>query len=232
VPGFAGFRFHDVLGRSRTRERLEMAAARLGLEMAEKWQLPAPEIDLAGQADLVRAAVSKRMRRREDYFRQRGGLEVRRFDKSEEILQQLPEFFDQHIARYQGREEASDLADRAQQACFERQIHLAGPSGWLRFLRLDWQGRPIAFEFGWSYHGAYYGVSRCFAIDLADRSPGQVLQRQSLLAALEEGLRVYDYGPGDHPYKYLVFTHVKHCCTWGLYEPSSSDLELPDQEST
>ena len=49
--------------------------------------------------------------------------------------------------------------------------------------RLDWDGRPIAYEFGWSYGDTYLGGPICFAPDLARRSPGKVLFHLLVLGA-------------------------------------------------
>ena len=56
-----------------------------------------------------------------------------------------------------------------------------------------------------------------FAIDLARRSPGEVLLRQLLLAAIAEGATVFDFGLGDEPFKHRFATRIRHVHTWGLY---------------
>ena len=40
----------------------------------------------------------------------------------------------------------------------------------------------------------------------ARHSPGEVLLRQVLLAAIEEGARLFDFGTGDDEYKYRFAT--------------------------
>jgi CelD/BcsL family acetyltransferase involved in cellulose biosynthesis len=229
VPDFVGFRFHDVLNHSRTGQLLEGSAGRLGLSFTEKGSLPAPEVDLASQGEKVRAAVNRSLRKRENYFRQRGPLAFHDFRRGADILPQLDEFFRQHVARWEVKQDPSRFLQPVQRAFIERLMQLAGETGWVRFRRLEWQGRPIAFEFGWCYHGTYYGGPWCFDVELARRSPGQVLLRQSLLTTLDEGARVYDFGPGDQPYKLQLASHVKYCHTWGLYATEKlSPEELRD----
>jgi CelD/BcsL family acetyltransferase involved in cellulose biosynthesis len=139
------------------------------------------------------------------------------FRDSAAILPQLGDFYSQHLARWRAKSDPSLFAEPRQRAFIERFLRTAAETGWLRFLRLDWQGRPLAFEFGWYYRGIYYPGPWCFAIDQARRSPGQVLLRQSLLAALAEQLTTYDLGGGDQEYKLRLPVRVKRCYTWGLY---------------
>ena len=235
VTDFEGFRFYGVLDRSRTGTRLQESAARLGLECCNQgnnW--PAPVLDIAGRPDVARMAVNKKgLRKLERYFRQQGSLEARQFRDGEEILPQLPEFFAQHTSRwgwtsYPSPVKGTNFLNPASRAFIERLTRTAAHTGWLRFTRLDWEGRPIAFEFGYCYRGTYFGGTSSFAIDLARRSPGQVLLRQLLLAAIAEGVSTYDFGIGDQPYKLRFATQVNYMRSWALYPtdaaPSPSDL--------
>ena len=81
----------------------------------------------------------------------------------------------------------------------------------------EWNGRPLAFHYGFSYRGRYlYGVPS-FDIELARHWPGEVLLRHVLLAAIEEDAETFDFGIGDEPYKYRFATHETMLRTWGLY---------------
>lgn len=179
--------------------------------------LAAPVVDLARQHESVIAAASgRRLLKRERFFRHRGSLEVRQFRDSEAILPQLDEFFAQHIARWEDGAKPSYFLDPMQREFIERLTRLASDTGWLRFTRLDWEGRPIALEYGWCYRDTYFAGPSSFAVDLAHRLPRQVLLRQSLLGAIAEGVSTYDFGTGDSPYKFHYATHVKYARTWEL----------------
>jgi CelD/BcsL family acetyltransferase involved in cellulose biosynthesis len=224
VPDFEGFRFYGVLDSSRTGQRLQEAAARLGLECCtERNVWPVPVVDLAGQPQEAAAAADKKsLRKLERYFRQRGLLRLRQFRDGEAILPQLGEFFHQHATRwgvtsYADTDRHLNFLDPARRGFFERLTRAAAPAGWLRFSRLEWDGRPIAFEFGYGYRGTYFGGPSSFAADLARHSPGQVLLRHLLLAAIGEGLTGYDLGIGAQPYKLRFATRCDHMRTWGLY---------------
>jgi CelD/BcsL family acetyltransferase involved in cellulose biosynthesis len=224
VPDFQGFKLYGLLNVSRTGQRLQEAAPRLGLEAMLRGAVwPAPVIDL--QFREAWQAVNKRsLRKRDRYFDQRGWVVLRQSRDGEEVFSQLEEFFAQHVTRwgvtsYSKKERSINFLDPAQQAFYQRLTREAGPDGWLRFSRLEWEGRAIAFEFGYRYGDTYLGGPSSFAADLARHSPGQVLLRRLLLAAIDEGVRHYDLGIGDEPYKlrFPVRFHHTHC--WGLYPP-------------
>jgi CelD/BcsL family acetyltransferase involved in cellulose biosynthesis len=217
VPDFIGFRFPLVPEQSRTGPRLQEAAGRLGLDWEVEAELPAVEGDLVAQAESVRAATQRSMRKREEFFQRHGSFEVRQLQDSEAIRAHLAPFYAQHVARWQVKDCPSPFADAGQRAFLERFLQLAAGTGWIRFLQLEWEGLPLAFEFAWYYRGTHFSGPWCFAIDQGRHCPGHVLLRQSLLAALDEGLTVYDLGGGDQDYKFRLPVRVKRSFTWGLY---------------
>jgi CelD/BcsL family acetyltransferase involved in cellulose biosynthesis len=207
-----------IADRSPTARLLREAAGRLGLEVVEEAELACPALDLVGQAEHARACTRKKsLRRHEQYFRREGRLEVQHFRQSEEILPHLNDFFEQHVTRRAATNHPSLFSDPRQRDYYRRLTCAIGSTGWLRFTRVLWNGRPIAFHYGLSYRGRFLFGIPAFAIDLARHSPGEVLLRQLLLLAIEEGATTFDFGPGDEAYKYRFATHVTYLRTWGLY---------------
>ena len=159
------------------------------------------------------------MLKRENYCRRHGTLEVRRLRDVNAIRPHLPEYYSQHLARWQAKGLPSPYTDLRRRAFLERFLELAEETNWIRFLRIDWNGQPIAFEFAWYYRGTHYSAPWCFAVEFANQSPGHILLRQSVLAALAEGLDTYDLGAGDQEYKFRLPARAHICRTWGLYPP-------------
>jgi CelD/BcsL family acetyltransferase involved in cellulose biosynthesis len=219
TAGFLGFKLHLIPDRSRTGYVLQIAAARLGMDCLEEFELPAVEIDLARRANDVFAAVNRGMLRREQYCRRQGSFEICEFRDLNLIRAQLGEFYAQYEARWQAKGLPVLFNDSGQRAFLERFLESAVEAGWARFLRIEWKGRPIAFEFAWYYRGTHFSGPWSFAIECANQSPGQILLRRSILAALAEGLEAYDLGAGDQPYKLRLPARVHLCRTWGLYPP-------------
>lgn len=218
VKNFTGFRFYFIPDSSRTGERLQASAKRLSLNCCDEGNIPSPAIDIAGQPETALAATCKKsLRRHENYFIREGTLDVQHMQDAASILPHLDDFFEQHITRRNATEHPSLFQDPVQRNYYRRLTQDISPTGWLRFTRIDWNGRPIAFHYGLSYRGRYSFGIPSFAIELSRHSPGEVLLRQLLLAAIDEGAETFDFGIGDEEYKYRFATHVKRLHTWGLY---------------
>ncbi len=218
TANFSGFRFYFIPDNSCTGQRLMESAARLSLTCYDEGNLPSPALDIAGQPETALAATRKKsLRRHENYFIRGGTLDIQHMQNAETILPNLDEFFEQHKARRGATENPSLFQDPQQCDYYRRLTQDISPTGWLRFTRIDWNGQPIAFHYGLSYQGRYlYGIPS-FAIELSRHSPGEVLLRQLLLAAIAEGATTFDFGIGDESYKYRFATHANRLHTWGLY---------------
>jgi CelD/BcsL family acetyltransferase involved in cellulose biosynthesis len=223
VPNFQGMKLYFVPDTSPTSLYLEKAAKRLGLSCFRENCLAAPRLDLAKQPEFAaRCTRKKSLIRHENYFHRSGSLEVLHSSNAGEICLQLDEFFAQHIARRQGTSQQSLFVDPIQRDYYRDVVANIGPMGWLRFTRVKWNGRAIAFHFGLSYRGRFLFGVPTFDIELQRHSPGEVLLRQLLLAAIQDGATVFDFGPGEEPYKYRFATSEVRLVTWGIYPASAS----------
>ena len=218
VPDFAGFDFYFVADHAPTRQRLEAAAARLGLESYEQWDVAAMTMDLRSDPEAARAATRKKsLVRHENFFRREGELTITHVREAEAVLPELEAFFAQHIARWAETDSPSLFLNSEARAFYERWATVASERGWLRFTRLDWNRQPIAFHFGMSYWGRYIWYKPSFDIELARHSPGEVLLRQVLLSAIEEGASLFDFGTGDDEYKHRFATDFDRVRALGFY---------------
>jgi CelD/BcsL family acetyltransferase involved in cellulose biosynthesis len=216
VPDFLGFVFYHIPDTSGTGKRLMGAAHRMHMDFFNEGDLPVPLISLDRQM-AVKATEKKSLIRDENFLRRRGTLGVVHMHHSRDILPYLDEFFDQHKARWAQTPYPSQFCDQAQRDFYRRITRSASESGWLRFTRLEWQGRSIAFHFGFFYNKRFIYYKPSYSIDMARKSPGMVLLRQLLLAASAEGACEFDLGIGDEAYKQRFTTQVRHVRTWGLY---------------
>jgi len=222
TPQFGGFRFHFVPENSLTVTQLKEAAKRLGLSCYQTGEMNSPMLDLSRSENTLAATRKKDHLEHERALRRDGVLEVRQIREGEQILPDLEEFFSQLSTRWAEKSNPGGfVADSKQRSFIERLTRTAAQAGWLRFIRIDWNGRPIAFQYGFCYRGRYVREMSTFAIGLRRYGPGQVLLRQSFLLAIEEGAHTFDFGIGDQPYKYRFASHVNRVLTWGLYPCSS-----------
>lgn len=218
VPDFLGFRFYHVPDASKTGRYLQEVAARLQLVCYDEGDLAAPALDLVTEPQKARAVAEKKsLVRHEKFFRREGRLTIHHLHDGESILPQLECFFAQHMRRWEMTPYPSLFHDPKQHHFYRRLTEIAGNTGWLRFTRVDWNGEPVAFHFGFCYQSTYLWYKPSFAIEWAHRSPGEVLLRQLLLAALAEEAHTFDFGLGDEPFKRRFTSHIARVRTWGLY---------------
>jgi CelD/BcsL family acetyltransferase involved in cellulose biosynthesis len=218
APNFAGFRFEFVPETSHTGEVLKAAAKRLGLSCYQEWEENNLTTDLSRDPQgVILAAGGKRLRKRESFFRRRGELTIEHLQDSKTILPLLPEFFAQHINRWKRSGKSSLFVNDAHRTFYERLTQRAVDKDWLRFSRLAWNGRPIAFHYGFCYRGRYFWNAASFAPDLAEHSPGQILLRHLMEAAIEEGAAVFDFGTGDQAFKRRFASDHHRVKGWGIF---------------
>jgi CelD/BcsL family acetyltransferase involved in cellulose biosynthesis len=175
------------------------------------------------------AAARQSLRRHERYFRRSGRLSVEHLRDAEAILTELPKFMAQHRDRWAHTSSPSLFCDPQQQRFYQQ---LAGcEESWLRFTRIVWEDRPIAYHFGFSHAGTFLWYKPSFDISLARHSPGEVLLRQLFLESLAQGEHTFDFGLGDEPFKHRFASHVRHVRTWGLYPPKQVRCAALAQEA-
>ncbi len=219
ADGLEDMKLHLMPQTTPTLPRLADAAARLGLEMILLRQFPAAEIDLTADEDAVRGAVSRTMLEKENYFRRHGELEVSTLTDVAEIRPLLPAFYAHHVRRWTRKDRPSEFVQAKHRNMLERFLDLAADTGWVRYLQLNWEGKFLAAEFAWYYGGTHFVGPWCFDVAQANHSPGRVLIRHSILAALAAGLRRYDFGGGEPDPNFRLPLRVKQCQVWGLYPP-------------
>jgi CelD/BcsL family acetyltransferase involved in cellulose biosynthesis len=227
VPDFQGFLFYFVSDESGTAKSLAEAAERICFSCYEEDRMQAPVLDLVSSRDFAIAAVSKKRKsllQHERNFRRQGTLEIQHFWRGEEILPHLDEFFEQHKRRHVHPSNPSRFWYEKVPLFIRAFTEAAAESEWLRFTRIEWNGRPVAFHYGYCYQGRYFWGMSSFDVALARQSPGQVMLRQLLLAALEENAHTFDFGTGDQDFKVRFSTKINHVRTWGLY-PSPTRLK-------
>jgi CelD/BcsL family acetyltransferase involved in cellulose biosynthesis len=219
VDGLEDMKLHLMPATTPNLPRLAEAAARLGLELVFLREFPAAEIDLAADAEAVRGAVSRSILEKENYFRRHGKLEIRTLTDVAEIRPLLPEFYASHVERWTRKNHPSEFVEDKHRNLLERFLELAAGTGWIRYLQIDWKGKFLAAEFAWYYNGTHFAGPWCFDVAQANHSPGRVLIRHSLLAALAAGLQRYDFGGGEPDPNYHLPLRAKTCQVWGLYPP-------------
>ncbi len=218
APGFLGFQLEFVRDSSSTGKLLGPAGERIGLSCYDEWDEIASAINLSAfDESKLAAAYGKSVLKRERFFRRTGSFKVQHLRDGKSIFPHLEDLFEQHVARWFETPHQSFFQDQRHRGFYERLTRIASDTGWLRFTRIDWGGRGIAFHYGFCYGGRYFWNVSSFAVDLARRSPGQVLLRQLLVSAIDEGTRYFDFGAGRQPFKLRLASETTRMRAWGLY---------------
>ena len=123
------------------------------------------------------------------------------------------------MTRWSATEHPSLFLDTQQRGFYERLVDVGCEEGWLRFTVVEWNGAPIAFHLGFSFRDRYLWYKPSFDVSKAKWSPGEVLLRHLLLAAIDEGIRIFDFGIGEEPFKARFSNRTARVRTWGFYPP-------------
>lgn len=155
-----------------------------------------------GEASQVRDIVNRsELRRRDNYLQRTGILNYYRIADRLTAERLLAVFFEQHVMRWKGTRTRS-LFERSENRQFYTELlKELLPSRWLHWSLLEFEGRPIAFNFGFDYNGVLTWYKPSFDAGIAKRSPGKVLLRHLIAHALEQGKRELDFTVGDELFK-------------------------------
>jgi CelD/BcsL family acetyltransferase involved in cellulose biosynthesis len=190
-------------------------AKRLGLALHPDGGMSAPYLDLTDRARVAEATERRKLRKDEARMRREGPLRFRTA-RADDLAPWLEQFFSQHESRW-SPEGGGGLQDDGGRAFVSAVVHAGHRAGWLRFTMLEWKGRPAAFDITLlrGSRDLTYLVSRDAAIGA--HSPGTLLERHMMRAALESGARRFDFGLGDEPYKLIHASGVTQVSNWFLY---------------
>ena len=111
--------------------------------------------------------------------------------------------------------------DARQGLFFTKLTEAADATNWLRFTVVLFNDNPVAFHFGFTYNKSFLWYKPTFDISMAKQSPGEVLLKQLLTYAIDNGLTNFDFGLGNEAFKQRFATHNFMVQNIGMY-PSKS----------
>jgi peptidoglycan/xylan/chitin deacetylase (PgdA/CDA1 family)/CelD/BcsL family acetyltransferase involved in cellulose biosynthesis len=112
----------------------------------------------------------------------------------------LPTLYDLHERRWQAEGKAGVFGDQRKRQFYRDISVLLLDRGWLRFSWLEYKGRVVACQYGFTYCGAYFQLQEGYEPDSAHWNVGVGLRAWSIREFLKEGVREYDFmaGVGRH----------------------------------
>lgn len=209
-PGWDVVELNNIPEASRTPRIVQVVCAEAGYRTLTTKQFVCPTLLIAGREEEARAVFNKpSLRRRENVLRRGGTLTCRHLRAGDEIVPHLDAFFDQHVGRWKAGKRGRSLFEDERNREFYRELTARlSHRGWLLFSVVEFDGRPIAFHFGFDYDGAVMWYKPSFDISLASRSPGLVLVRNLIGYALDNERREFDFTVGEEAFK-ARFTNAR-----------------------
>jgi CelD/BcsL family acetyltransferase involved in cellulose biosynthesis len=178
-------------------------------ELSTEVEAPCPVLSIERNRGFAESCTRKKsLVRHARYFERLAPLQYQPILDLDEINDLLPIFFEQHRDRRFMAGDRSAFEDRQTRRFYERVTTALLESGWLHFAVLRWRDEILAIHYGFLYDGVFTWYLPTFNVDYARYSPGEVMIQKLLEAAIESGVREFDFTPGDAPYKER-FANVK-----------------------
>lgn len=135
------------------------------------------------------------------YFRAHGELTYTELTIPSEARAYLPQFFEQHIRRWQGTGSPSLFTNPRNREFYAELLEQLLPTGRLIFSVVRFNQQPIAFHFGFEFAGRFLWYKPSFDTDYRKHSPGNLLLRFLLQRAIEHNNNEFDFTIGDEEFK-------------------------------
>jgi CelD/BcsL family acetyltransferase involved in cellulose biosynthesis len=169
--------------------------------------LKSPYVDLEGGIAAVHSALSKEfartLRRRRRRLGEMGSVTFVDQPAPQEIGSVLDAGFRLEASGWKGQQGVAVLNRPTHERWYRSLAERAQDRGWLRLSSLYLDNRLLAFRYDLEYAGSRHGL-----ISTYDESPdvalstGNLLLESVLEQSAERGLNTYEFGYGQHPWKY------------------------------
>lgn len=199
APGWDLIELSDVPAAGAIEALVELARAN-GFPVGRRESMCCPYIPLAGLSDgdslLLRTSANFRsnIRRKSRQLKARGELALRLVtDANPRALQS---FYDLERSGWKGKKGTAIDCDKRTRRFYD-EIAINGERfGYLSLWFLDFNGRPIAAQFGVTYAGRYFMPKVAFDEEFRQYGPGHLMIYEILRACVKRGISEYDFtGP-------------------------------------
>ncbi len=162
------------------------------------------ELGSAQQRQALKAAMigKKRLRRYLRAMESEGPVSFVHLQSQAQIQAALPTFAEAHRARFQATQLTSNIST-AQRRCFLEELARRFSDTQVVTLSMLMIGdRPVAWNYGFQFHGSWFWYQPTFDSRHEQNSPGHCLLSRIVIEACDmEGVNVVDLGLGAEGYK-------------------------------
>lgn len=179
---------------------------------------PCPVLKIAGHMEHFDAVRRKKsLKRHHNFFRKQDGYFAHTTSDSREISNFLPDFFDQHIRRWEDTDSPSLFCDERSRLFYRSLLDTAKGDTWLRFTRIGIGEKVVAYHFGMSFQGMFVWYKPTFDPEWARKSPGEALLKELLELAAAERCVEFNFTVGDEAFKSRFANHRDENLTIMVY---------------
>jgi CelD/BcsL family acetyltransferase involved in cellulose biosynthesis/GNAT superfamily N-acetyltransferase len=138
---------------------------------------------------------------RYNFLKNHGKIEYRKAESTDEIVKELPAFFEFHKDRRLLMGDKSKFHEEKARQFFVSLSDCMMKKGWLRFDIVRYNDVPIVYHFGFVYNNRHHHYTQTFNMDYYRRSPGMVMMKCVIEDCLEHQYDELDLARGSEEYK-------------------------------
>lgn len=162
------------------------------------------ELGSVEQREQLKASLvgKKKLRRYLREMEKKGQVTFAHLQSWEEIQPALPIFADAHVARFLHTRRVSSLAAPERRFFLEELAQRFDGRGVVTLSLLKIQDRPVAWNYGFQFHGSWFWYQPTFDSSQEENSPGHCLLSRIVIEACDmDGMQRVDLGLGAEGYK-------------------------------
>ncbi len=191
---------------SRTPEALRAAAEKYGFHiyMRPAYLCAQVELGTGEQRQELKASLvgKKKLRRYLRAMEREGPVTFAHLQSLQQIEAALPGFADAHVARFVATGRVSSLATPERRQFLQELARRFSGAGVVTLSLLSIGDRPVAWNYGFRFHGAWFWYQPTFDSRQEENSPGHCLLSRIVIEACDmDEMQVVDLGLGAEGYK-------------------------------
>jgi CelD/BcsL family acetyltransferase involved in cellulose biosynthesis len=191
---------------SATSVALQAAAEKHGFHVYTRPACVCLQVELGSEEQRreIKSALAskKKLRRYLRIMEREGPVTFAHLQSPAQIQAALPEFINAHVARFQSTQRTSVLSTPERRFLLEELARRFSDSEVVTLSMLMIGGRPVAWNYGFQFHGSWFWYQPTFDSRQEENSPGQCLLSRIVSEACDmDGMNVVDLGLGAEGYK-------------------------------
>jgi CelD/BcsL family acetyltransferase involved in cellulose biosynthesis len=191
---------------SATPAAIRAAAGKHGLHVRMRPAYLCAQVELGSgeQRQELKAALAgkKKLRRYLRAMEREGPVTFAHLQSSAQIHTALPGFADAHVARFKATRRTSSLSTPERRFFLQELARRFSDTGIVTLSLLMVGNQPVAWNYGFQFHGSWFWYQPTFDSRQEENSPGHCLLSRIVIEACDmDGMKVVDLGLGAEGYK-------------------------------